>query len=84
MPGISAPSRLSMRMKTGNIVTLCCTVACGEIFSTTPWKVRFGYASTFTVAVCPGLHVADVALGDERAVHDLGEVRELAGASCRR
>ena len=42
IPGISAPSRLSMRMSTGNIVTLCCTVARGSIFSTTPRKVRPG------------------------------------------
>ena len=53
MPGLRNPSRLSRDTITGNIVTLCCTTACGSIFSTVPWNGRSGYASTVTRAGCP-------------------------------
>ena len=54
MPGLSNPSLLSSEMSTGNIVTFCCTVACGSIFSTTPRNGRSGKASTVTCAGWPG------------------------------
>ena len=54
MPGLSNPSALERLMSTGNIVTLCVTTACGSIFSTVPRNGRSGYASTVTVASCPG------------------------------
>ena len=43
-----------MRTRTGNTVTFCSVWACGSILSTVPSKVRLGYASTVTVARCPG------------------------------
>ena len=33
MPGFSSPDRLSSSTMTGNMVTFCCTIACGSIFS---------------------------------------------------
>ena len=53
MPGLRNPSLLSSEIITGNIVTLCCTTACGSIFSTIPWNGRSGYASTVTRAGWP-------------------------------
>ena len=42
MPGMRSPSTLDTEMSTGNIVTLCCTTACGSIFSTVPANGRSG------------------------------------------
>ena len=42
-------------MSTGNIVTLCCTTACGSIFSTVPKNGRSGKASIVTFTSWPGL-----------------------------
>ena len=36
IPGRSNPSSFRSDTSTGNIVTLCCTTACGSIFSTVP------------------------------------------------
>ena len=43
-----------MRTRTGNIVTFCWTVSLGSILSTVPWNGWLGYASTVTLARCPG------------------------------
>ena len=51
IPGLSRPPRLSIITITANMVTFCCTSACGSILSTMPAKVRPGNASTVTVAV---------------------------------
>ncbi len=53
MPGFSRPSSLESEMSTGNIVTFCCTTACGSTFSTFPRNGRSGKASTVTVASWP-------------------------------
>ena len=37
-----------------NIVTFCCTVACGSTFKTAPSNGRLGYASTVIVVSRPG------------------------------
>ena len=53
IPGRSSPESLSSCTITGNMVTFCCTSACGSIFSTIPTKRSRGYASTVTVARIP-------------------------------
>ncbi len=55
MPGLSSPSSLLSEMSTGNIVTFCCTTACGSTFSTLPVNGRSGKASTVTVASWPAM-----------------------------
>ena len=54
MPGSRSPSSFEIEISTGNMVTDCCTTACGSTFSTTPWNDRWGNASTETVATWPG------------------------------
>ena len=54
MPGSSSPASFAIEISTGNIVTDCCTTACGSIFSTLPWNDAVGNASTVTVATWPG------------------------------
>ena len=54
MPGRRTPLSFETDISTGKFVTDCTTTACGSTFSTRPVKVRWGKASTVTVAAWPG------------------------------
>jgi len=45
---------LAIRIRTGNIVTFCCTDAWGSILSTLPRNGRLGNASTVIVTCISG------------------------------